>query len=59
MNNYSPVKTLKRASSFIGHILRERFDIRHATLQVEPPDFNIVNRLSVPPAEPPSGSSGA
>jgi hypothetical protein len=25
--------------------LRERFGIDHATLQIEPPDFNIVQRL--------------
>ncbi len=27
-------------------LLRRKFGIRHATLQVEPPDFNIVDRLS-------------
>ena len=27
-------------------VLRNRFSITHATLQIEPPDFNIVERLS-------------
>jgi len=36
--------------------LRERFAIEHATLQVEPPDFNITARLGVSPGS--SGSDG-
>jgi cobalt-zinc-cadmium efflux system protein len=27
-------------------LLRERFDITHVTLQVEPPDFNVVQTLT-------------
>ena len=29
-------------------VLRERYGIHHATLQVEPPDFNIVNNFKSP-----------
>ncbi len=36
-------------------VLRERFGIGHATLQVEPPDFNIVETIDPPPGEPPRG----
>ena len=39
-------------------LLRQRFGIRHATLQVEPPDFNIVDRLSGDPGEPPPDAPG-
>jgi cobalt-zinc-cadmium efflux system protein len=27
-------------------VLRERFDIRHATLQMEPPDYNVIQTVS-------------
>lgn len=39
---------LRRATEAV----REKFEITHTTLQVEPPDFNIVSSLSDPPAEP-------
>ena len=39
---------LRRATEAV----REEFGITHTTLQVEPPDFNIVSSLSDPPAEP-------
>jgi cobalt-zinc-cadmium efflux system protein len=42
---------LREAAAVLG----EQYGIAHSTLQVEPPDFNIVETIDPPPGEPPRG----
>lgn len=43
----TPAEVLREA----GRALRTRFGITHATLQIDPPDYNIVNGLTSGPTE--------
>jgi cobalt-zinc-cadmium efflux system protein len=41
-HSVTAIEVLRQA----GRTLRERFGVTHATLQVEPPDYNIVDGLT-------------
>jgi cobalt-zinc-cadmium efflux system protein len=47
----APAEILREAC----RTLRTRFGITHATLQIDPPDYNIVNGLTSGPTEPDRG----